>query len=319
MILTSVLLVTSSSLAATEPRLLPSIELSGFSGTEARSLDDYLGQPLLIELFAHWCEPCSREVPRLNQLAAKSGPKGLNILAVTGDDAETAKSWLARFDARYPHALDSDLKLQIELGFHPLPFAVLVDPLGVIVWEGNPAELGSEAIDAAMREQMTRPAYLWPEDAAPVRDAFRRGRFDDARRLAESVGTISSELTSFVDRSIERRRHLMQTAYDRGDFLSADDLAGQLVSGLNGGVAKSRATEMRDRIAKDERAVRIKAALTQVRQLWGGVAGLESRKDADELAAKLRSVANDHAGTIVESRVEAHVRTLTAFKALLQQ
>jgi thiol-disulfide isomerase/thioredoxin len=306
-------------LAATEPRLLPRIELSGYSGTEARSLDDFLGQPLLVEFFAQWCEPCSREVPHLNKLAADFGPKGLNILAVTGDDADTAKTWLARFDAKYPYALDAKLELQIELGFQPLPFAVLVDPTGVIVWEGNPAKLEPATVDAATRDQMTRAAFRWPEDAAPVRAALRRNRFDEARRLAESVHSFASELTSFVDRSIERRRHLMQAAYDRGDFLTADDLAGQLISGLDGGVAKSRATEMRDRIAKDEAATRIQAALTQVRKLWGGVAGLESKKAADELAEKLRALAKDHAGTIVETRVEAHVRTLTAFKALLQR
>ena len=33
---------------------LPEVEVTGFTGTEAKSLDDFAGRLLLIEFFAYW-------------------------------------------------------------------------------------------------------------------------------------------------------------------------------------------------------------------------------------------------------------------------
>jgi len=147
-------------------RPLPAVQLVDFTGTEARALDDYLGQVVLLDFFAHWCAPCARLVPHLNDLAQDFGERGLNVLGVTGDDQATAVEWLTRLGAHYPHARDADLALEIELGFRPLPFAVLVDRCGMIVWQGNPAGVPVERIEALLEDGLAQPAHRWPAAAA---------------------------------------------------------------------------------------------------------------------------------------------------------
>ena len=51
-----------------------------------RSLDDYAGQPLLLNVWATWCDPCREEMPGLQRLYQDYRPRGLRIVAVSIDD-----------------------------------------------------------------------------------------------------------------------------------------------------------------------------------------------------------------------------------------
>lgn len=306
-------LVTSGS-----ERLLPRTPLVDFAGTEARALDDYLGQVLLVDFFAHWCAPCARQVPHLNELVEAYGGQGLNVLGVTGDDPATAAEWLARLEARYPHARDAELVLQIELGFRPLPFAVLVDPFGVIVWQGNPGELPLDEIEALLEGALTLPAHRWPSAAAPVREALRVGEYARAERLARSLPERSAEIAQLVGRISTRRGELLEAALAREDFLAADELAAELERGLEQGVLCSRAKAVCAEIVARPSAGPVLAAQRDLRELWSGVGAVANAQQADELAAKIRVLAEAHRGTQVERSAGAHLETIAALKSVLR-
>jgi thiol-disulfide isomerase/thioredoxin len=53
---------------------------------EAKGIDDYTGEVVLLNIWATWCGPCRIEMPSMQRLQERLGPKGLRIVAVSVDD-----------------------------------------------------------------------------------------------------------------------------------------------------------------------------------------------------------------------------------------
>jgi len=58
------------------------IDLAGFQ----RLLASQKGHPLLLSIWATWCEPCRDEYPMINELAKQYAPQGLHVVGVSYDD-----------------------------------------------------------------------------------------------------------------------------------------------------------------------------------------------------------------------------------------
>ncbi len=54
--------------------------------TPAKTLADYKGQVVLLNLWATWCDPCRDEMPGIEALYRELGPQGLKVLAVSVDN-----------------------------------------------------------------------------------------------------------------------------------------------------------------------------------------------------------------------------------------
>ncbi|HEY4733389.1 MAG: peroxiredoxin family protein [Gemmatimonadaceae bacterium] len=54
-----------------------------------KTLADYRGQVLMLNVWATWCLPCRVEMPSIEALHKAYGPKGLKIVAVSIDDPGT--------------------------------------------------------------------------------------------------------------------------------------------------------------------------------------------------------------------------------------
>ncbi len=61
-----------------------------------RTLADWKGRIVLLNLWATWCVPCKKEMPALDALQKKLGGPGFEVVAVNIDtrDPEKAKAWL---------------------------------------------------------------------------------------------------------------------------------------------------------------------------------------------------------------------------------
>jgi peroxiredoxin len=79
-----------------------------------RTLDDYKGQVVLLNIWATWCEPCQKEIPSLEALYRAYGSKGLKLLAVSVDNAVSEDS-IRKFANHYG-----------------VTFEILHDPAGTI-------------------------------------------------------------------------------------------------------------------------------------------------------------------------------------------
>jgi cytochrome c biogenesis protein CcmG, thiol:disulfide interchange protein DsbE len=54
-----------------------------------RSLDQYRGSVVLLNIWATWCQPCVVEMPAIERLYHDLGPQGLKVLAVSIDTEAT--------------------------------------------------------------------------------------------------------------------------------------------------------------------------------------------------------------------------------------
>ena len=50
------------------------------AATVAKSIADYRGKAVLLNLWATWCGPCREEMPRIQRLQEELGPQGLAIV-----------------------------------------------------------------------------------------------------------------------------------------------------------------------------------------------------------------------------------------------
>ena len=92
----------------------PAFRVKELGATTYRTLDDYKGKVVLLNVWATWCPPCRAEMPSIEQLYQQYGSRGLNVVAVSVDDAVSEDS--IRAFAR-------------DLG---LTFPILHDPTGKI-------------------------------------------------------------------------------------------------------------------------------------------------------------------------------------------
>ena len=69
-------------------------------------LQQYRGQPLLINFWATWCEPCRDEYPLLNELAKQYEPQGLKVVGLNFDqdgDLILMRRFMARYKPVFPN------------------------------------------------------------------------------------------------------------------------------------------------------------------------------------------------------------------------
>ena len=66
------------------------------AGGADRTLADWRGKVVLLNLWATWCVPCRKEMPSLDALQAKLGNDGFEVVAINIDtrDPDKPKTWL---------------------------------------------------------------------------------------------------------------------------------------------------------------------------------------------------------------------------------
>jgi thiol-disulfide isomerase/thioredoxin len=95
-------------------------------------LSDYYGQPIVLNFYASWCEPCRREIPDFekaaNELAGKVTFIGINF----AEDKIRALGILKLFNATYLAALDRTGEVGMGYGLQGLPYTVFIDADGIV-------------------------------------------------------------------------------------------------------------------------------------------------------------------------------------------
>ena len=64
----------------------PDFKAKVLGANQYKTMADYKGKVILLNVWATWCEPCKQELPSLEKLYQEYGPKGLKLVAVSIDD-----------------------------------------------------------------------------------------------------------------------------------------------------------------------------------------------------------------------------------------
>ena len=103
------------------------------AGQTPRSLADWKGRVVLVNLWATWCGPCREEMPALAELQRQLGSEDFEVVAISLDrqGAEVARPFLEEVGAEALELyLDPSTKVLAEFRAVGLPASILVDRSG---------------------------------------------------------------------------------------------------------------------------------------------------------------------------------------------
>lgn len=148
-------------LAGVDPRHMPSalqgepmpeFQLSTVQDNHhLMTVDNLLGEPFMLNIWATWCVSCKWEHPYLNSLSQE----GVRIIGVNyKDERDLAQSWLANYANPYELDLyDPNGDLGFELGVTGAPETFFIDSKGVIQYRYQ------GPIDSAMWQDELKAVY----------------------------------------------------------------------------------------------------------------------------------------------------------------
>lgn len=100
------------------------------------------GKFVLIDFWATWCGPCKMAIPELNKFKAEF-ENDLIVIGISDETQEKVQS-LANPKIAYFSAIDTERRMYDALEVKAIPHCILIDPDGIVRWEGYPILTGFE-------------------------------------------------------------------------------------------------------------------------------------------------------------------------------
>ncbi len=244
---------------------VPEISFQDASG-KARSLAEWRGRVVLLNLWATWCGPCREEMPELARLQAELGSPDFEVVALSMDrgGAEVAAPFLAKIGAgSLSLYLDPSGKALHAFSAIGLPATILIDRQGREIGRLlGPARWASPEAFTLIRNGAAgssgnglAPTRYRAAPARPILVVLTQGQEDAASMpylevlfifcllllngfLSMSELAVASSrparLKAFADRSVRGARRALVLASDPGRFLSTVQIGITLIGILAG-------------------------------------------------------------------------------------
>lgn len=107
-------------------------QLLDLNGKKQR-LNDYRGKIVLLNFWATWCKPCTKEMPVMQTTYDKLAEKGFVVLAINEleDDAKV-REHITQYGHTFPVLMDRDNEVANQFGVYGLPVSFFIDERGVV-------------------------------------------------------------------------------------------------------------------------------------------------------------------------------------------
>jgi peroxiredoxin len=110
----------------------PEFTLNDLTG-KAWTFGELRGKVVLVNFWATWCPPCRKEMPDLETLYERFGPKGLVVLAISDEEAAKVEPFVRERGVRFPVLLDPGRKVNERLIVEGIPKTFVYDREGKLV------------------------------------------------------------------------------------------------------------------------------------------------------------------------------------------
>lgn len=118
---------------SSKPPVVDPINVIDLNG-KTRALEDYLGSPTLLVLWASWCPECLAELGTLNSVTRQLTSKGVQLITVAiQDDLDSVRSIPQTSHALFPVLIDIKGEVLSRYPADGLPSAYLLGPEGDIL------------------------------------------------------------------------------------------------------------------------------------------------------------------------------------------
>jgi len=137
------------------------VELDGAKAANGKTfkLSAMAGHWVLYTFGAKWCEPCHKELPAWDKVAAKLGGKVIFVAVNINNDAEEGKAFVKSLALKHmlPVFLPAD-KSEAMKTYDPdhMPSTFVIDPKGVVRWVEYGYDKGNEDKLAAKLDELVK-------------------------------------------------------------------------------------------------------------------------------------------------------------------
>jgi thiol-disulfide isomerase/thioredoxin len=138
------------------------------------------GRIVVIDFWATWCMPCKAVQPVLVEMHNELNSKGVVFVGLSDEPAAKVGPFIEK--DKTPYVIGAGSKAREAYGIRSYPTAIVIDPLGKVVFRGHPSD---EKLQETILETLRKTP---PKSAAEI---LKDHEDDAARELKKAVALVN--------------------------------------------------------------------------------------------------------------------------------